>query len=290
MIYTLKNHLLTVKISNVGAEPVSCISHADGCEYFWQADPTYWGRTAPWLFPICSSMYEGKYTYRGKTYPMPKHGFAPKAVFTASAVSDTALTLTLTPNDETRACYPFEFLFSVTYKLVENKLDCEITVQNNGNEMMYATVGGHPGFNVPLGGEGEYTDYYLEFGELCSPDAVVFTEQFYDSGKRMPYYLEDSKRLPLSHELFLVDGIFLSGMSDSVTLRSDKGAHSVTVSYGNAPYVGIWSSQNGGPYVCVEPWYGMASFEGVSAIEEKSNMFRLPAGAAKQVLMSIIFN
>lgn len=290
MIYTLQNDCLTVQISDVGAELISCVSRADGCEYLWQRDPAYWDGTAPWLFPICSNLYQGKYTYRGKAYEMCQHGFASTSVFAAGSVSDTALTLTLTPNEQTRAVYPFEFAFSVTYQLSDNRLDCRLTVQNNGKEMMYATVGGHPGFNVPLAGEGEYTDYYLEFDEPCSPDEVVFTKEFCDSGKRRPYDLKDSKRFLLSHDLFRIDGVFLSGMSKRVTLRSDKARHGVTVSYGDAPYLGFWSSDNDGPYVCVEPWYGMASFDGVLPIEEKSNMFRLPAGAAKAVSMSITFH
>ena len=289
MIYTLKNDKLTVKISDVGAEIVSAVSAADGCEYMWQADPAFWGRTAPWLFPVCSAMYEGKYTYRGKTYPMPKHGFAPNATFAAVEVSDTALTLEIAANERTKAYYPFDFRFSVRYVLTGDTLCCDLTVANEGEEMMYATLGGHPGFQVPLGGEGEYTDYYLEFSEPCYPDAVVFTEQFYDSGKRAPYLLEGNRRFRLSHELFRVDGVFLSGMARRLTLKSDTSAHSVTVDYGDATYVGIWSSAKDAPYVCVEPWYGMASFEGVSAIEEKSQMFRLGAGEKKAVQMTIAF-
>lgn len=289
MIYTLKNEFLTVKISDVGAELRSCVSR-DGCEYLWQGDPTYWEDTAPWLFPICSNLYKGQYTYRGKAFEMPQHGFASKETFTAREVSDTALTLTLAANDKTRAAYPFEFQFSVKYLLNANKLECQLFIENKGDALMHATVGGHPGFNVPLGGEGEYSDYYLEFSEQCSPDYVVFTEEFCDSGKRLPYALEEGRRLPLSHDLFRIDGIFLSGMSKSVTLKSLKAAHSVTVAYGDAPYVGFWSSDNDGPYVCVEPWYGMASQDGVSAIEEKCNMFRILPGEGKRVSMSITFD
>lgn len=154
---------------------------------------------------------------------------------------------------------------------------------------MYATVGGHPGFNVPLGDKGEYTDYYLEFSEPCSPDYVVFTEEFCDSGKRLPYLLEGGTKLRLTHDLFRIDGVFLSGMSRSVTLKSDGGAHCVTVSYGDAPYVGFWSSQNEGPYVCVEPWWGMASQDGVLPIEEKCHMFRLLPGTEKSVDITVTF-
>ena len=289
MIYTLENEFLTVKICDLGAELKSCVSKTDGCEYLWQGDPTYWEDTSPWLFPICSNLFEGKYTYCGKEYEMPQHGFAAKQVFVADEVSDTALSLTFLPNEQTRACYPFEFSFSVTYELKGRTLDCRLLVQNKGEALMYATVGGHPGFNVPLGGALEYTDCYLEFSEPCSPDCVVFTEEFCDSGKRLPYLLEEGKKLPLSHDLFRIDGVFLSGMSGSVTLKSDKDTHSVTVSYGDAPYVGFWSSQNEGPYVCIEPWWGMALEDGVLPIEEKSNMFCLLPGEEKRVEITIAF-
>ena len=290
MLYTLENEYVTVKISDRGAELKSCVSKKDGCEYLWQGESTYWGDTSPWLFPICSNLFEGKYTYRGKEYAMRQHGFARNQVFEAQQVSDTGLTLVLLSNEQTRACYPFEFLFAVRYELKGNMLDCQLLMQNKGEELMYATVGGHPGFNVPLGGTGEYTDYYLEFSEPCSPDSVVFTEKFCDSGKRLPYLLDGGRRLPLSHDLFRIDGVFLSGMSGAVTLKSDKDAHSVTVSYGNAPYVGFWSSKNEGPYVCIEPWWGMASQDGVLPIEEKCHMFRLLPGAEQSVDISITFD
>ena len=220
---------------------------------------------------------------------MPQHGFARKQVFAVSEVGDTEISFTLTPNEHTRACYPFEFLFSVAYELKGRDLLCRLLVQNKGEKLMYATVGGHPGFNVPLGGGGEYTDYYLEFSEVCSPDYVVFTEEFCDSGKRLPYLLEGGTKLPLSHDLFVIDGWFLAGASSAVTLKSDKSLHSVTVSYGNAPYVGFWSSQNEGPYVCIEPWWGMASEDGVLPIEEKCNMFRLLPGEEKCVQIGMTF-
>ncbi|MBR7111379.1 MAG: aldose 1-epimerase family protein [Clostridia bacterium] len=289
MIYTLENEFLTVKISDLGAEMKSVVAKADGCEYLWQGDPTYWRGTAPWMFPICSNLFEGKYTYCGKEYAMPQHGFARNQVFVPEVVGDTAATFALYPNAQTREIYPFEFALFVKYELKGRVLTCELLVQNKGDAVMYATLGGHPGFNVPLGGSGEYTDYYLEFSEPCSPDYVVFTEEFCDSGKRLPYPLEGSTKLPLSHDLFRVDGVFLSGTSGAVTLKSDVDAHSVTVTYGDAPYVGFWSSQNEGPYVCVEPWWGMASQDGVLPIEEKCPMFRLLPGAEKQVEISIAF-
>ena len=47
----LKNDLLTVIVSEKGAE-LQSIKDAEGKEYLWQADPRYWGRRSPILFPI----------------------------------------------------------------------------------------------------------------------------------------------------------------------------------------------------------------------------------------------
>ena len=279
MIYVLKNDKLTVKISSFGAVLTSVVG-ADGCEYMWQGDERYWEDTAPWLFPICGRLPSGRYTYGGKTFAMDCHGFAQASEFEASEVSDTALTLSLTANEQTKKQYPFDFVFAITYTLSDTRLNCRLSVENKGTELLPATFGGHPGFNIPLDGESDFSDWRLEFDKPCYPDSVIFTDALQDSGKRVAYPLENSRRFPLSHDLFRIDGVFLTGMAQSVTLCSDKSARRVTVTYGDAPYLGIWSSDNDGPFVCIEPWWGMATQEGSVALEEKCNMFRLPAGAS----------
>lgn len=289
MLYTIQNEYVTVKISDRGAEPVSAKA-ADGTEYLWQADSRYWGRTAPWLFPICSGLPQGEYTYRGKTYKMEKHGFARNKIFSVQEASPAALTMVLVADAETKEIYPFDFFLSVAYRLEGNRLSCTLTVKNNGKEMMPATVGGHPGFAVPFAGDSDFSDWRLEFSAPCTPRAVVFTEDFMDSGARAPLALANNTCLPLSHDLFLVDGIFLCDMASGVTLCSDKSPRAVTVEYGDAPYLGIWSSANGGPFVCIEPWYGMASPVGVTDIEKKTDMFHLGAGESKTVTMDMVFH
>lgn len=289
MIYTLKNDKLTVGISDVGAQVASAVS-PDGCEYIWQADPAFWGKHGPVLFPICSSLFEGKYTYEGKTYEMGKHGFAKLMAFAGEQTSDTSVTLTLTDSDETRAVYPFSFKLSVTYTLTGDTLDCAVSIKNTGDKVMPATFGGHPGFSLPLGGEGDFSDYSLTFSAPCDLKSVVFDKDFYDSGERAPYPLEEGVRMPLSHELFAVDGIFLAGMASAVTLSSPKASHAVTVSYGDAPYLGIWSSANRGKFLCIEPWWGMASRAGVRDIMEKGDMFHLGAGEVKSLSMAMRFH
>ena len=51
MLYTLQNDVLTVKVSDIGAEIHSVTR--DGCEYIWVGDAAFWSSHAPWLFPVC---------------------------------------------------------------------------------------------------------------------------------------------------------------------------------------------------------------------------------------------
>ncbi len=289
MIYTLKNEFLTVKIDTAGAELRSVLG-ADGTEYMWQRDSRYWGDSAPWLFPICSNLDGSFYTYEGKKYEMGSHGFAHKCTFVAEDVSDTALTMVLAASDETKGMYPFDFLLEITYRLVGNRLSTLMTATNRDGKVMPVAMGGHPGFSVPLGGDGTFDDWKLVFNAPSAPRTVVFTEDMLDSGERAPYALEGGTTLPLSRGLFAIDGIFFSDMPSAVTLCSDKSTHAVTVEYGDARYLGVWSESFGGDFVCVEPWYGMASRKGVTALEEKSDMIKLAPGAGCEMRMDITFH
>ena len=129
MLYTLKNEKLTVTLSDLGAEIVSVVC-TDGCEYIWQGDPKYWTGRAPLMFPICGRLIDGKYTYGGKTYEMSStHGFARSSTFEAEQKDDGTVCFSLSANEETKACYPFDFTLAVEYRLQENRLDCAVTVK-----------------------------------------------------------------------------------------------------------------------------------------------------------------
>ena len=71
----LKNEQLTIVISEVGAE-LQSIKDVNGKEYLWQADPNYWPRHSPILFPIVCSVNNDTYRVEGKEYHLPRHGFA----------------------------------------------------------------------------------------------------------------------------------------------------------------------------------------------------------------------
>ncbi len=277
MNHKISNGIITLEVADKGAEMMSV--QKDGGEYLWQGNPEFWSGRACNLFPICGRLTDGKYTYKGNTYEMVLHGFAKLSDFVLKEQTENKLVFSLKSNDEIKKIYPFDFEYVVTYTLNGETLNVEYSVENAGKETMYFAFGGHPGFNVPLNGEGKFEDYYVEFAEATNPEQLVF-EECYMSDKTVPFALENGVRLNLKHDLFVNDAIFLTKMSNKVTLASAKTNRSVTVEYPNMKYVGFWHKPySEAPYVCIEPWMSVpAYYNVVDDLETKRDMTKLEPG------------
>ena len=271
MNYALENEKLKVEVSDHGAELQSIKGKKSGFEYLWQGTAPFWASRASVLFPTCGRLFEKKYTFNGKTFEMNLHGFARHSVFTVEKHEKDKVVFVLSANEETKKCYPFDFTFRVIFTLDESKLTVTYEVVNEKEEILPFSLGSHPGFNVPMQNCGEYTDYYLEFSEKCSPEKMIISIPSYlSSGKHVAFPLENGRILRLRHDLFDNDAIFLRNTSNAVTLKSDKCDATVTVSFSDMGYVGFWHNpETEAPFVCIEPWHGLPGRDGV--IEDFSN-------------------
>lgn len=289
MTCVLKNDLLTVTLSDKGAEIIS-VKTADGCEYIWQGDAKYWEGQAPLMFPICGRLFGGKYTYGDKEYEMNLHGFARKMTFSVKEADCTHAVFVLTDSEDTLSQYPFPFVLTVEYRLCENRVIGSVTVENSGSDTMPFALGLHPGFNVPLG-EGSFEDCYVEFTEPCSPDKLILSDTCFLTGKSEAFYVEGGKRIALSHSLFDNDAIFLSRVSDEVTLGSTVSKRYVRFKFEGFPYLGMWHApKTDAPYVCIEPWCGLPSYDGeIDNFARKRDLFRIGGGETKNMQYTLTF-
>lgn len=281
-LYTIENQEIKVTITDQGAEMISLIGKADNTEYLWQGDPTYWTGHAYNLFPICGRLTEGKYTYRGNTYEMNLHGFFRKSHVDMYEKGDDFISFRMVDSEATRKIYPFGFDFILTYTLVENTVVTTFDVTNTGDNELIFAVGGHPGFNLPMGGEGAFEDYYLEFDETCDPQKLIMSETCYYTGKTEPFALCEGKYLALKHNLFDNDAIFLVNAAEGVTLKSDKTGKFVHLSFPDMKFVGLWHApKTEAPYVCIEPWTSVPAIDNVvDDFETKLEMNKLAPGAS----------
>ena len=119
---TLKNEFLTVSLDTFGAELVSVKDNQTQKEYIWQGTPSIWNGHSPILFPIAGRLLNDSYTYKGKTYTLPKHGFARRSEFSVMHRNPDSAVLALSDSEKTRLVYPFSFFLSAEYRLENKKL------------------------------------------------------------------------------------------------------------------------------------------------------------------------
>ena len=178
MNHILKNEYYTMTISTLGAEMIS-LKNAEGKELIWQnPDGKYWGDHAPILFPICGAIKDAKGIYKGKEYPTKMHGFALTSEFKVADLSDTKITLTLTDSEATKAQYPFDFKFTVTYSLDADKITFGAKVENTGNDVLPYSFGWHPGFRLFTETGADIEDYAVKFDNKNEVTWVKFYGDF----------------------------------------------------------------------------------------------------------------
>ena len=154
MRYFLENEQIKVEIESFGAELKSLVNKATGQEYMWEADPAYWGKTSPVLFPFIGKLEGAGYKYGGKDYAIEKHGFARDMEFSCVEQKTDCITFFIESNEITLKKFPFPFYLEISYELRGNTVTEKWRVTNRGEKPMYFSMGGHPAFACPLMKEG----------------------------------------------------------------------------------------------------------------------------------------
>ena len=279
MVYEIENEYMKVGAETLGAQPTTITRKDGNIEHLWQGDAKYWKSRSPHLFPVVGRLYEGKYEYDGKLYALNIHGFARNTEFTLVEKTADSMVFAISATAATTEIYPFDFIFKVKYALIGNTLTMTYIVENTGKSVMYFGLGGHTGFNVPFDG-GEFTDYYLETENACSPEHLLLSPSYLMSENRENFSLENGKILHLKHELFVDDAIVLEGFDRTVSIKSKKTKKSIKVSFPKMHYVGLWHApKTDAPYLCIEPWENLPSFDGkIEKLNEKPHIGKLESG------------
>ena len=280
----LNNDHLAISINEKGAELQSV--QLNNLEYLWQADPNYWGKHSPVLFPIVGELKDGKYTFENKEYHLSRHGFARDKMFEAKQTAATSATFTLHSDAATLAVYPFQFIFQVEYEVKQTTLYCSYIVQNLNDGEMYFSVGGHPAFRVPLNDKLKYTDYNLAFVNDSTLERFLLNNGLTNGSTETPVL--DDKKLHLKPSLFYKDAIVLKHIkSKQVKLFTDKDPHGLKFVFEGFPYFGIWAAKDA-PFVCLEPWCGIAdNIHHNGQLKNKEGINHLASGATWKRTWSI---
>lgn len=257
---TLTNGFISILVSENGAELTSIISQDK--EYLWQADPVYWKRHSPVLFPIVGSVWNGEYRVEGKVYSLGQHGFARDMQFELLAENEDSIYYYLDSNEETHKKYPYDFRLIVGYRIYGNNIDVIWKVINPSDETIFFQIGAHPAFYWPKA-DKETLEKTTERGffkfdtNKTLVKSVIKAKGCVDPESSEEVPLAEDGTLKLATSTFDHDAlVFEHDQVHSVTILDVEKNPYLTVKFA-APLVGLWSPPGkNAPFVCIEPWYG----------------------------------
>ena len=263
-IYQLENEVISISVDSRGAELKSLKRLDTGREYLWNADPAYWNRTSPVLFPFVGGVKNREYRTKGRTYSMAQHGFVRDMEFSLLSQTEDEIWFVLKDSEETREMYPYEFVLKLGYCLLPDGVDVRWQVENPGKEELPFSIGGHPAFYCPLDEGEKQTDYFIRFGKQEKVVSTGISEKGLATDEKNTYNL-DQGYLAITENLFDRDALVIehSQVMEVSLCRADKKPY-VTVKM-EEPLFGIWSpAKKNAPFICIEPWCGRCDHENFS--------------------------
>lgn len=277
MQHTIENEFLSITINDLGAELCRIFDKEKNREVLWSADPAYWKRHAPILFPQVGKNYRGHFLYQGAPYATSQHGFARDSEFVLLEKTDSSITHRLVSTEDTLKKYPFAFSLTVTHILEARNITVKWHVENKSENTMYFCIGAHPAFNVPILPGTKQSDYILRFHR----DELSYILLDPASGTAIPelsYSLAlKNRECRVADDMFAKDALIFDNQIEWAEIALPDGTPYVSMSCPGFPNFGIWAAP-GAPFICLEPWDGRCDnvgFEG--EISEKPGILSLDA-------------
>ena len=241
MIYFIKNKYLTVSVNSDGGSMTS-INYL-GEERLWQGGEA-WQSQDIVVFPVVG--HAGEYEAEGKKYTPKSHGVARYSEFALADITEDKITLELNSNAVTKQTYPYDFDLLVTYALKKNTVKVTYTVRAKQGAIPFH-IGAQAGMFAPDG------QAVIEFESEENP-------VHYPLDGSAGTQISEMKRFVVNKEFFKECKTFQLGgiKSGAVTAHTQDGYKYVYKS--DCPVYAFWSSEVGGDYICIDPWWGINDF------------------------------
>ena len=271
---------LRIIVSRLGAELISLARINEAGEWvgFLYRDnqllaPSQgWANHATVMGYYLHRLKSGRTLYRGREMKGGNHGFLRSKTwrFIESATNESGvLKYRITPDDFSPSEYPLKVSLDVSYKIEIDKVSVLFEFRNEEPDLIaHVAFGLHPGFaatsfesfrlQMP---SGLYRRYFSP-GNYLSGE----TRDINFTGGEMPF---PKNELPGSCILELVD----------VPVREfcfvdPSSGHWVSLDLTGVPYLTLWS--DGGPFLCIEPCWGLTDHHEQRAFEDKQGIQIIP--------------
>jgi galactose mutarotase-like enzyme len=210
--------------------------------------------------------------YRGQEIRGGTHSFLRSKVWhRVDSGHDGELVYRITPDDFTATEYPLKVSLDLTYRIEAERIVVTFRFQNDEPELTaHLEFGLHPGFAAASFDSFQFEMPAGVYRRHFSPDNYLSgeTEDIQFAGGQMPF---ERAKLPGSYILEFLD------VPDRIFTFSDPpSGRTVDLGLTGVPYLTLWS--DGGPFLCVEPCWGLTDHHQQRAFEDKEGIQKIPAG------------
>ena len=273
---------LRLIVSRLGAELISLAGRNREGEWvgFLYRDndisvpATGWGNHATVMGYYLHRLKNGQSLYRGHQIKGGTHSFLRSKIWHRvedSGGSTGSLTYRITPTDFSATDYPLNVTVNLTYNLDRDSVGVRFQFKNDETELSaHLGFGLHPGFGatsfesfVLQMPPGKYRRYFSPGNYLSGQ-----VEDIEFAGGEMPF---ERAQLPGSYILQLVEV-----PNPEFVFFDPPSGRKVILDLVGVPYLTLWS--DGGPFLCVEPCWGLTDHYDQRPFEQKQGIQEIPPG------------
>ena len=289
-VLTDEENGLRIIVSRLGAELISIARVNEAGEWtgFLYRDNDLstpaqgWANHATVMGYYLHRLKNGRSFYRGREIKGGNHGFLRSKTWHFGETSETEASLEyhITPDDFSAEEYPLKVSVFLTYRIDANKVGVLFEFRNEEPELTaHVSFGLHPGF-----GATSFESFHLQmprglYRRHFSPGNYLSgeTRDIEVASGEMPF---SKTELPGSIILELLDV-----PRRQFSYVDPPSGRWVTLDLTSVPYLTLWS--DGGPFLCVEPCWGLTDHHQQRAFENKEGIQTIAPGGVLRASFSM---
>jgi len=269
---------LRIIVSRLGAELISVARRNGAGEWigflYRDNDVTPpvsgWANHATVMGYYLHRLKDGRSLYRGQEIRGGTHSFLRATNWhpVLDAASTGSLTFHVGPEDYGPTDYPLKVSLDLTYQFHDGGLATIFQFTNHEPTLeAHVEFGLHPGFGASSFDAFEFQMPPGKYRRHFSPDNYLSgeTEDIDFAGGPMPFVRE---KLPGSYILELVDV-----PQREFVYKDPPNGRVITLHLAEVPYLTLWS--DGGPFLCIEPCWGLTDRHDQRAFEDKDGIQKI---------------
>jgi galactose mutarotase-like enzyme len=243
-----------------------------------------WANHATVMGYYLHRLKNGRSLYRGREIKGGNHGFLRSKTWHLTNQtlegSGASLDYRITPNDFSAEEYPLKVSVNLTYRIDANKVGVLFEFRNEEPELdAHVSFGLHPGFAAT-----SFESFHLQmprglYRRHFSPGNFLSgeTRDIEFAGGEMPF---SKTELPGSIILELLDV-----PRRRLSYVDPPSGRWVILDLTGVPYLTLWS--DGGPFLCVEPCWGLTDHHEQRSFEHKEGIQTIPPGGTLRAPFSM---